>query len=121
MPKRYKYTKRIRYVKLGAAQESIVGEVPHVGKVIVLTNIGVLDEDLVNALSKIRIGKQTSGYFHPWEEEPNPAINVLYHNELEHRLWEGERFEAQLTGGGVDDVCWVFLDGYWFYLGEQDE
>ena len=115
--KRYPYTKPLKLIKAGTGTEYISDEPVKDGRVIVLTSVSVVDE--TSALTKIRIGKNTGGYFMPWEEELSPIANELCFSQEEHWLRTAEYFQAELVGGAANDVCWAYLDGYWFRWEEE--
>lgn len=110
--KRHEYTKRLRFKKVGTGVEYISDEPVKRGRVIVLTNIAVEDE--TSELTYVRIGKRISGYFHSWEEQKTPAAAALTFDDGEWWIRESEYFQAELSGGQADDVCFAYLDGYWF-------
>ena len=109
--KRHLYTKRIKLVKTGSGAEYISDEPVRPNQVIVLTSVSIIDE--TSALTKVRIGKKTGGFFMPWEEELSPIANELNFSQEEHWIRTAEYFQAELTGGAANDVCWAYLDGYW--------
>ena len=109
--KRHLYTKRLKLIKTGTGTEYISDEPVDADRSIVLTSISVIDE--TSALTKIRIGKKSAGYFMPWEEELSPIAAELCFSQEEHWLRTAEYFQAELTGGAASDVCWAYLDGYW--------
>jgi len=81
-------------------------------KTLVLTYLSA--EDKTSALTKVRLGKFTGGYFHPWSETLAPVANQLCAaREDEKYLRMGEYFQAQFVGGAANDECWAYLDGYW--------
>lgn len=116
--KRYPYTKRLKLAKAGTGAEYISDDPVDMGKVTVLTSISV--EDKTNALTKVRIGKKTGGYFHPWEEKLAPIAAALSFSTWEHWIRADEQFQAELTGGAASDECWAYLDGYWFKWAEGE-
>lgn len=109
--KRYPYSKRLKLVKEGSGAENIDDKVVKSGRVIVLTGVSV--EDVTSALDRVRIGKHNGSYFHPWEEALEPEAGELSFSQEEQWIREGEHFRAVLTGGDAEDVCWVYLEGYW--------
>ena len=116
--KRYPYTKRLKLIKAGAGAEYISDNPVKPAKVLVLTSISV--EDKTSALTKVRIGKQSGGYFHSWEEALTPAAGELSFSAEEHWIRTAEYFQAELTGGVAADECWAYLDGYWFKWEESE-
>jgi len=116
--KRHPYTKRIKLIKAGTGTEYVSDEPVKPNIIIVLTSISVVDE--TNALTKVRIGKKSAGYFMPWEEELSPIAAELNFSQEEHWLRTAEYFQAELVGGAASDICWAYLDGYWFKWGEEE-
>ena len=111
--KRHPYTKRLKLIKAGTGTEYISDEPVKDGRVVVLRVISA--ENKTSALTKIRFGKKTGGFFLPWAEQKAPAANELvFSDDIEHWIRQGEFFQAELVGGAANDECWVYLDGYWF-------
>lgn len=70
--------------------------------------------DVDSAPDKIRVGRGRGvGITHEFEEEPAPALNVVYHSEKPlYFVPEGERVIAEFSGTTLQDHCKLVIDGY---------
>jgi len=114
--KRYPYTRRLFLKKVGVGEEYIDDLIVEAGKVVVLRNIVVVDE--TTALTYSRIGKMSGDDYIVWNGKDSPAAKSVLAHPYECWLREGEKFRAALLGGLANDLCYAFLDGYWFF-GEE--
>jgi len=110
MGKHTRYWKLLELTKVGTGTEYIDDKQVKEGEVLVLNDISV--EDQTTALDYVRIGKMTAEYYHAWEEQKNPDAAEVVFSQEEHRLYEGEYFRCEISGGAASDKINVYLEGY---------
>ena len=70
-------------------------------------------ENETTAFTRLRIGQGTdASHIHWWEEEPNPALGVLYWAEELFFVPEGHRVITRWDGTTAGDRLAAYLDGY---------
>ena len=106
------YTRTLKKISGGAAQEFLLGSVVKSGHWLFVQNGACEDE--TSAPTQIRIGRgKDEAEVHWWECEPNPALGVLYHTEKDLLFVpEGNRVVARFDGTVAGDQLRVYIDGY---------
>ncbi len=93
----------------GNDPENLFGEKVRASEVIIYHRISL--ENKTNVLTELRLGIESGGILHAYEEEDDPAAATLYWTDKLLFAGEGERFQAQIKGATAADVIKVFLTG----------
>ena len=111
MAEKIPYSQQLEKIAEADGDVLVVDEAVPSGEYLFVECIGCRDLD--SAPDKIIVGRGPPNTLkHLWEEEPSPAVDVLYHSERTHHVPDGQAAMALFEGCTAGDHLEVFIEGY---------
>lgn len=106
------FRERRTLVSVALAPEVLSFEPRRPDRVYHVTRVALENETSIGT-GDIRLAVTGHGYVHPLRQFQAPAPDVLYVEDREILLLEGDALEARFSGTTSGDVLQMYLEGWW--------
>ncbi len=112
MPHRNYFRDRRTKVSAAGSPEILSFEPREPDRVYHITRVAVENETSIGT-GDMRIAITGHGWVHPLRQFSAPAPDVVYVEDREFILLEGEALEARFSGTTASDILQMYFEGWW--------